>query len=456
MSRSAFAMALILLSSGVPGLPAEQKPGWVQKRPVSRIYYIGIGMARKGAAGADYVQSAKNKALNDLASEITVNISGELVSQVVEQSGMVEEAVRSEIRARTQASLEGFELIDTWENDSEYWVYYRLSKSLYAERQQARLNRAMGLALDLFATAQRREQAQEITDALIYYLQSIMPIQNHMSEPLKTTYEGKKIYLLNEIFSALQYTLSHIELIPPAEKLWAKTGQPPRTPLVVTAVYSANAGAEVPVNNLPIKFSFIRGSADYIEKVRSTRDGKAICRISKVTSPEKLQIVKASVDLSQLVQLDSLNAISRAIVSRLLLPEARVVLSVSGLSVCIQASEVNLGKRLEIPYLEPALKKALTARGFHFEQDMARADFLIEIEARSRKGSQVYDLCTAFVDMTISATDMKTGKEVYKNSLQNINGAHVDYSKAGLKAFEKAAEKLRLNLVPHMLAALQR
>ncbi|MFQ5825538.1 MAG: LPP20 family lipoprotein, partial [bacterium] len=71
----------------------DKKPAWVKKRPVSAQYYLGIGVSQKKGVNRDYIQSAKNNALNDLASEITVTISGEFINIAVEQYGMLEEEV---------------------------------------------------------------------------------------------------------------------------------------------------------------------------------------------------------------------------------------------------------------------------------------------------------------------------------------------------------------------------
>ena len=80
-----------------------EAPSWVAKRPVDKNYFFGIGTASKSSS--NYIQSAKNNALSDLSSEISINISSELVDIMVERSGMNEEESRSEIHALTKADL---------------------------------------------------------------------------------------------------------------------------------------------------------------------------------------------------------------------------------------------------------------------------------------------------------------------------------------------------------------
>ena len=97
-----------------------KQPDWVLKRPINNSYFIGIGIANKSNS-REYIQSAKNSALNDLSSEISVRISSELVDIAIEKSGLSEEEVRLEIHSSTKADLEGYVLVDTWENKNEYW-----------------------------------------------------------------------------------------------------------------------------------------------------------------------------------------------------------------------------------------------------------------------------------------------------------------------------------------------
>ena len=51
-----------------------ERPSWVDSRPVTGAYYVGIGVAPKSSP--DPLESAKKNALNDLASEISVTVEG--------------------------------------------------------------------------------------------------------------------------------------------------------------------------------------------------------------------------------------------------------------------------------------------------------------------------------------------------------------------------------------------
>ena len=56
--------------------PPDLRPEWVKTRPFRSGVYTGVGSASKVGTGADHQSQAKYQALNDLASEISVTISG--------------------------------------------------------------------------------------------------------------------------------------------------------------------------------------------------------------------------------------------------------------------------------------------------------------------------------------------------------------------------------------------
>ena len=202
--------------------------------------------------------------------------------------------------------------------------------------------------------------------------------------------------------------------------------------------------------------SFIRGSGELVERLSTDRQGGASCTVSKITSTDRIQMVEAALDLSGLTSLDSSSVIFRSTVGNLNVPTGSFILNVSGLSVYLECSELNLGKKLDVPYIEPTVKNALSDEGFSFIGDIADADIMIVISAESRKGAEIYDLYTAFVDLTISVLDMESGEEIYKNSLKNVKGIKIDYPQAGLKALENAGKKLKIEILPDMIESIRR
>ena len=104
-----FTLLFIISVTVDVALQAQIKPDWVSRQPNNRAYYIGIGFSEKNDVNKDYARQAKNNALNELASEITINISSEIVDVLTVQSGLSASDFRSEVQSSTKASLEGYE-----------------------------------------------------------------------------------------------------------------------------------------------------------------------------------------------------------------------------------------------------------------------------------------------------------------------------------------------------------
>ena len=137
--RRALRWSLLLLAGACK--PAQQvqqppppapavRPAWVDSRPVTGAYYVGIGIAPKNRP--DFQEAAKQNALNDLASEISVTVEGNSLLYTLDTRGQFTDSYTSTVRTRTSQQLEGFELVDSWDSGTELWTYYRLSKAEHA------------------------------------------------------------------------------------------------------------------------------------------------------------------------------------------------------------------------------------------------------------------------------------------------------------------------------------
>jgi hypothetical protein len=445
---------IILIYSSAFG----KQPNWVTKRPVNNAYYIGIDVVKK-SNDRKYIQSAKNGALNDLSSEISVNISSELVDIAIEKSGLSEEEIRTEIHSSTKADLEGYELVDTWESDYEYWVYYRLSKSLFQSQVELKRENAIDLSLDLFKKAKEKEQnwatkGSTINSAIKYYVQALKPIESYYGDPLETVYNGNKIFLQNEICSSLQWILSNIKLKAINPKLNLKVGSALKNELKVSISLTEDEKSVI-VTDLPVRFSFIKGRGELVETIRTDSKGIAKCQIISISPLEKLQMIKCSLDLSNYFTEDSTSNYLINILANINTPSSKFIINVIGPTVYLESVEYNLGNVLPMKIIEPKIKKYLSDKGYSFTDDITNADAKITIHAESRQGSEMYGQYIAFVDATISVTDMNSGEEIYKNSLQNKKGLQLSFEKAGLKAYQDLSKEISNNIVPEIMEVMK-
>jgi len=445
-----FSKKIILIAvifGSFAGLWAKKKPDWVISRPINPNYYIGIGVAEKSKDNLDYIQIAKDNALKNLASEININVSGDVISKVIEKSGISQDEIKSEIRTSTTADLEGYEVVGTYEDKNSYWIYYRLSKELYRKNKREKINKAIALSLDMFSKAKENEKNGDINKAILLYLESLKPLEKFIAEPLKTEFNGKEIYLNNEIYSAVQNILSEIRFIPLDEKIDAKIGRAAEKPLKIRAELKTVSKAQK-ISNLPLVFSFIKGEGDLLKKARTNADGIGQTEISKITSSDNLQIVKTELDLSEFGSDDSVSFLYRDILKSFPIPSTKFIISVSGLSFYVESSETIFGEKTKTLHIEPKLKEMLSEKGFSFVKSPSGADLMMTIKAVTEKGTKVYNMCSAFANVTVSMVDLSSGKEIYKNSYGKIKGIDIDFEKAARKALDESASKITKEILP--------
>ena len=129
--RFLFSIIVVLLFASCSGPKKTLKvdepvyPNWISNRPLSGDYYIGIAKALKKSP--DYSAVAKQNALMDLSSEISVKLSSESIFHQVDKGDSYREDYQSLIQMESQKDLEAYDLVASWENDKEYWLYYPVS-----------------------------------------------------------------------------------------------------------------------------------------------------------------------------------------------------------------------------------------------------------------------------------------------------------------------------------------
>ena len=221
--------------------------------------------------------------------------------------------------------------------------------------------------------------------------------------------------------------------------------------MVATAADAS--GNSRPLNSLPLVFKFTKGSGVLTSPVETNAQGIAQCHVSRVNEGGKLQMVQSRIAVAELYP-GEMTGLAAQMVNHLSIPQTRFLLMVSGLTIYLEATETNLGSPLNMLVLEPRLKNALSDKGFTFTDQPDKADIMIELKAQTRKNANVYNLYSAFADVNLSVTNLNSGAEVYKKGLTGVKGIQLDFEKAGIKALEKAAQKLE-QLMPEIVKAIQ-
>lgn len=436
-----------------PPVEAEaQRPAWVGARPVSSGYYIGIGLASK--ARPDHQDAAKKNALNDLASEISVTVEGNSLLYTLDRSNRFDESFTSTINTRTSEQIEGFEVVDTWENANEFWTYYRLSKAEHARIKAARKAQAIGTAVDLHARSLASLQSGDLRSAFDQDLRALIAMKEYWGENDLVDLDGKQVPLVNELYADLQKLTSGVRLTVLPERCDLTYAGRFKRELLISASFKNGPTARDLVQ-LPVAITYPGLSGAVTELKNTDTDGRARTTVQRVDPEASGKEVKVGLDLDGLVSKEHDPALVKALLSSLTVPEARVPIDLQMPKVYMRAQETNLGQAVSDAGVAIIVREELTRRGFRFVDRESDCDLILQLNASTRQGGESNGFFTTYLDVTYSFRDRRSNDVVHEGARQGVKGVQLNYEKAGLDAYKKVGQDLRRDLVPAMMTALQ-
>ena len=334
--------------------PPPPPPQWVKQKPVEGAYYSGIGMAVKNSV--DYQAIAKNNALNDLASEISVQINSTSILYQVEQNEQFREEFKANTRLKSIENIEGFELVATHENEREYWVYYRLSKIEYQSLKKAKKESAIAKAQDLYQRAIAFKNNRQYDDALVYGIKSLEAIKNYLGEGIKVEKEGKDVYLDNELFGFINETVNEIKIKPLLGNFSIIRG---RTAPVEQLSFMVSNEDYSPLADVPVYFYYSGGRLKNRE-LYTDNNGIVAYPLPKITSENAMEYLQANLNMVSLTKEATDDPIVSQLVGKISGSEARIKLTIKKPSVFIKSEEMNFGEPMKATPLSSAFKKRIS------------------------------------------------------------------------------------------------
>ncbi|SVE03251.1 uncharacterized protein METZ01_LOCUS456105, partial [marine metagenome] len=112
---------------------SRPEPEWVTSQPQEEGYWFGIGTIQKPSYGNDCREEARNKALVEISSQISIQISGSFKRVIEEHNLNLDEITKSVIQTRVDNNLPNIEGVDFFDNKDRCGVLLRLSQSIYYE-----------------------------------------------------------------------------------------------------------------------------------------------------------------------------------------------------------------------------------------------------------------------------------------------------------------------------------
>jgi len=444
--------ALSACSSTNIGRSSGKKPGWVLERPVNEAYYTGIGVA--STSRANYMTVAKNHALTDMISEISVTISGNSVLHQLEDEAGFREEFESFTRTSLKDQLEGYEMVDSYKGKDNYWVYYRLSKQKYQRLKREKLERAKELAKNFYEKGMEAESSYDIHQALNYYVKAFDAIKPHLDEDLSIFVLNRgRISLGNALYESIQELFSSIRVQPDQEVFQIRALSGDNEPVTATVYYQGNQKQQ-PVEDLPFTFSFPDLNIGHTESVQSNASGNITCNIAEMAPKGKQQRIQATLNTDVYFGENSKgNILPRLFDAQGSLPLGYLTVQVRELQAYFEAEEQSFGRPGSSHPITDLFRQALTKNFFSLVEDRSKADVIVRVEANTTKGKfmEQYDLYTAWLNCNISVIDASKQTRVYSTGLQNIKGMKTGgYDMAARDAQSKAKEQIQQKIIPEL------
>ncbi len=444
-----FTISLLILLACSPKvqLPVDTKPAWLSAKPSQPGYYTGIGHSTK-TGNNNYVQEAKKSALEDLVSEIKVNVSSSSVLSTFEDNNEFREQYEQIIKTTAADEIEEFEQAGAWEDATNYWVYYRLSIQRYREIKEEQKRNAVILATDYLEKAQRADVEGERLQALGFYFQSFRSMEKYLGEAIAVTVNGKDILLVNEIYASIQTLLDKIKLkVEPAEIMINRRLNVNAQTVNAKAIYK---DVNKPAALLPLIASFEKGKGDVFPDYKTNEEGLAKILINKITSRELEQTVVVKLNIDAIS--GSGNSLVYSLISkRLQVPTSQVVLKVQRPIAYMTSDEKSLGLNKNNFQISNRLKNLLANSGFEFTTKREEADLWFDVLADSEKGSISGSIYITYLTGVIKVTALREGKEIYATTLDRVKGYGLDYDKSSQDAYNKALEMLEKERLSELL-----
>ena len=419
----------------------DDRPYWLKSRPIDHAYYVGISGTSKTNNEFDYASNTKSKALEDLASEIKVKVESNSVLFQLERNDSFRDSYESVIKSKTSQEIEGFELVGAWETDTEYWVYYRLSKTVFKEQQLRKQRTAQNLALDLFKKGKLFEENGDVLTALSSYLNSLKALHDYLGDLNEVEYEGEIIYLGPELYNSVQVLMKKIS-ISSSSSLDYKRGVTREKKIVAIVRYN-----NTPLANIPLTAIFTSGKGQLSKGVQSNDKGKATFFLSSISSASRSQEIVLAIDLDKVRKQDMLYG---AMLESIQLPSQVISVSVTGPTVYFIAKEKILGRASSSMFLKDYLTKKIVNQGFTVTTTKSDADLICMIDADTKKGAENSGIFVSYMTASFSVKTRSTKKVIYTGKLIDVKGVQLDFQTAGLDAYKKSFKQIDKKILPEM------
>lgn len=438
LNSTIYCLMLVLLMQSVNMHAFFRKktvPDWVNTQLSDPDYFVGIGSAPIYKKQNTHVERARKDALNELASEISVQLFSSNVLVTLVRNDKIKDEFNSLIRSRVSTELDGYELVSTYADKKNYWVYYRLSKQKYYEQQQLKRQAAVQNAVSYFKLASDAEKNSDFKQALVNYAKTVDAVKLYLNENIVASIDNKEENLIVQSFARLNAILSSLKIEPLLPEIHVmSSGEINRDKLTFRLV---DEKGEL-VSGFPLLAHYSERAIQPANMVTNEK-GEVQFSIGKIRSLNKEEVFRVMPDVNAILVESSADFVVRKAILDMSINTLSVPVHITKPSIRFVVKERNVGVDISDGMVGKTFANLGKSGGYISEN--SREDYVCIVETDTKPQSFNNGIYTSLLTGNIVVTD-NNKKIKYIAEITPVKGMQLSPEKAGIEAYNVFVQQI--------------
>ena len=425
---------------------SRSEPEWMKTQPKVEGYWFGIGTVQAPFYENSCREAARNKALSEISTQISVEISGSFDRVITEHNLNLDEITKSIIKTRVDNTLPNIEIMEFYNSKERCGLLVRLSQSVYYETIERQRRNAVQSALGLLTQAESDFNVQTFA----YLSEALSEIIPYMDIPIEEEYplgSGRIVNLYSYIKVQTNKSISRLILVPDNEIVEMKRGFNRDLQLGLRVV---DKKSNTPIENIPV-ICYIN-TDEQGSFALSDANGDCIFPVPKIRDEKSIQFINFEMNMPEILQNHTLFGVLTPI-------QVQTTLKVIAPKINIQITENNLGESTINPYIQPVISEFFSRYYSANFVDTDDADIIIQGMVNTRSLSDFpndYGIYQVFGDLTIFISKGETGETLLEKSFNKVQGSDFQSNReAANQSLKKMSKKITEEFLPELIDIIE-
>jgi hypothetical protein len=429
----------------------SQAPDWLKTIPDSKDYYIGIASCMKDEP--NYQELAFKQALSILSEQISVKIHTSSEFHIKEHNERLSQNYNETIRISSNIYLQDYELVDSWEDKTRYYVFYRLSKKVFKKKLIERYNKAIEYSRKKIRDAISNLNSGNFHDGLTAFLEGSKSLENFIGNSMIQEKHSIILDNWNFIRSRLLKMFDEISMQPLKSQYYLSMNEVFDKELAVKTFIRANSNYFA-VGQIPVLYSLKAKKGSFHQTAKwSNFNGICTNKIAEINQESLHYTIKCKIDFDRFFKNYDDYLILKENVFSKMQKSCEIQIEIIPLVFYIQSNELIYNDERSFFIIKDKFQSFLRKKNFKIVHSPENVDYHIYIKANTKRGSYYKEFFSAYLRIEYIIRD-KRGEIIYDKVFDDIKGMGLNYRSAAEKAYTKLEDSLLEKELNHFLKFL--